>query len=217
MSSKPGFGELLAQPNVTEVCELRSARLGFMAYHGGQLEKVTDVIASSAAQASNCSYYGVLQTDEDSVVHLPSATVAPAESLKLAAFLSHVDVVVTIHGYGRKRLWHALLLGGRNRELAEHVGLYLRRRLPDYDIIDDPGDLPRELAGMHPSNPVNLPRSQGVQIELPATVRWNRKGRHWSDLGTHGRAPQVQALIDGLAEAATAWVNNEPVPGPGSL
>ncbi|MGK0226808.1 MAG: hypothetical protein ACI8XD_001628, partial [Thermoproteota archaeon] len=25
------------------------------------------------------------------------------------------------------------------------------------------------------------------------------------------------ALIDGLAEAATAWVNNEPVPGPGSL
>ena len=207
MSTKPAFGELLAQANVSEVCELRSARLGFMAYHGGQLEKVTDVIASNAARKSNCSYYGVLQTDEDSVVHLPSSTVAPAESPMLADFLGHVDAVVTIHGYGRKRLWHALLLGGRNRELAEHVGRHLRRRLPDYDIIDSPRDLPRELAGMHPSNPVNLPPEQGVQIELPATVRWNRKGRHWSDLGSHGRAPQVQALIDGLAEAATDWVD----------
>jgi len=99
-----------------------------------------------------------------------------------------------------------LLRGGRNRDLAEHVALHLRRRLPDYDVIDNPGDLPRELAGMHPANPVNLPPSQGVQIELPATVRWNRKGRHWSDLGSHGRAPQVQALIDGLAEAADAWL-----------
>jgi len=202
---KPAFGEFLGKPNVTEVCELRSARLGFMAYHGGQLEKVTDVIASNAAEASGCSYYGVLQTDEDDVVHLPSKTVAPAESETLASFLDHVDVVVTIHGYGRKRLWHALLLGGQNRTLATHVARHLRRRLPDYDVIDNPSDIPVGLAGMHPANPVNLPPNQGVQIELPATVRWNRKGRHWSDLGSHGRAPQVQALIDGLAEAALAW------------
>lgn len=203
---KPGFGELLAQPNVNEVCELRSPRLGFMAYHGGQLEKVTDVVASTAAEASGCSYYGVLQTDEDSVVHLPSKTVGPAESPMLADFLGHVDAVVTIHGYGRKRLWHALLLGGQNRELAGHVARHLRRRLPDYDIIDNAADIPTGLAGMHPANPVNLPPAKGVQIELPATVRWNRKGRHWSDLGSHGRAPQVQALINGLAEAASAWV-----------
>ena len=205
MSPKPAFGELLARSNVTEVCELRSPRLGFMAYHGGQLEKVTDVIASAAAEASGSSYYAVLQDDEDSVVHLPSKTVAPAESPMLAEFMGHVDAVVTVHGYGRKRLWHALLLGGRNRELAGHVARHLRRRLPDYDVIDNPADLPPALAGMHPANPVNLPPSCGVQIELPATVRWNRKGRHWSDLGSHGRAPQVQALIDALAQAATDW------------
>jgi len=205
---RPGFGELLAQPNVTEICDLRSPRLGFMAYHGGQLEKVTDVVASTAAEASGCSYYGVLQTDEDSVVHLPSKTVGPAESPMLADFLGHVDAVVTIHGYGRKRLWHALLLGGQNRELAGHVARHLRRRLPDYDIIDNTSDIPSGLAGMHPANPVNLPPSKGVQIELPATVRWNRKGRHWSDLGSHGRAPQVQALINGLAEAASSWVDD---------
>jgi len=208
-ANKPGFGELLARPDVIEVCELRSPRLGFMAYHGGQLEKVTDVVASNAAEASGCSYYGVLQTDDDTVVHLPSKTVCPTESAALTSFLAHVDVVITLHGYGRKRLWHALLLGGQNRELAGHVARHLRRRLPDYDIIDRPADIPAGLAGMHPQNPVNLPRFRGVQIELPATVRWNRKGRHWSDLGDHGRAPQVQALIKALAEAAEAW-NSEP-------
>lgn len=204
--SKPGFGELLAQANVTEECELRSPRLGFMAYHGGQLEKVTDVIARTAAERSGCSYYGVLQSDEENVVHLPSKTVAPAESPMLANFLGHVDTVITMHGYGRKRLWHALLLGGQNRELAGHVARHLRQRLPDYDVIDRLPDIPAALAGMHPANPVNLPPQQGVQIELPATVRWNRKGRHWSDLGTHGRAPQVDALIQGLSAAALAWV-----------
>jgi len=177
-----------------------------MAYHGGQLEKVTDIIASEAAAASGASYYGVIQSDNDLVEHLPSKLVSPTESEMLASFLAHVDVVVTLHGFGRKRLWHALLLGGQNRELAKHVGRHLRRRLPDYDVIDDVDRLPRMLAGMHPSNPVNLAPGAGVQIELPPTVRWNRKGRHWSDMGEAGRAPQVQALIDGLAEAATGWI-----------
>ena len=177
-----------------------------MAYHGGQLEKVTDIVAAEAAAASGASYYGVTQSDNDLVEHLPSKLVSPNESEALASFLGHVDAVVTVHGFGRKRLWHALLLGGRNRDLAEHVGRHLRRRLPDYEVIDDVSRLPRMLAGMHPSNPVNLPAAAGVQIELPPTVRWNRKGRHWSDMGESGRAPQVQALIDGLTNAATAWI-----------
>jgi len=176
-----------------------------MAYHGGQLEKVTDVVAAEAAEASGTSYYGVLQTDEDRVIHLPSKTVSPDDSAELSSFVNHVDAAITIHGFGRKRLWHAVLLGGRNRELAAHVAQSLRRRLPDYDIIDSTAAIPRELAGMHKANPVNLPVNAGVQIELPPTLRWNRKGRHWSDLGAHGRAPQVQALIDALTEAAIDW------------
>lgn len=201
----PGFRELLERKSVTEICDLRAPKLGFMAYHGGQLEKVTDVIASTAAEQSGSSYYGVLQTDEDTVVHLPSKTVSPDDSPQLAKFVEHVDAVITIHGYGRKRLWHALLLGGRNRELADHIAKHLRDRLPDYHIIDSIDAIPRSLGGMHPKNPVNLPPACGVQIELPATVRWNRKGRHWSDHGEAGRAPQVQALIDGLATAAQTW------------
>lgn len=202
---KVGFAELLARPNVEEVCDLRSSHLGFMAYHGGQLEKVTDIIATEAAQRSDSSFYGVLQTDEDRVLHLPSKTVDPADSVDLARFIEHVDAVVTVHGFGRKRLWHSVLLGGQNRELAGHVARCLRRRLPDYNVIDDTKALPRELAGMHRANPVNLPTNAGVQIELPPTLRWNRAGRHWSDLGSHGRAPQVQALIDALVDAAESW------------
>ena len=41
--------DLLAQPGVEEVCELRS-RFGVMALHGGNLERGTDVIAAAAAE-----------------------------------------------------------------------------------------------------------------------------------------------------------------------
>lgn len=199
------FIDLLERQDVAEHCVIRSTRVGFMAYHGGELEKVTDVIAAAAAAQGGASYYGVTQADETDVVHVPSTSVDPAVSATLAGFVERVDAVITIHGFGRKRLWHSLLLGGRNRALAAHTATHLRSRLPDYDIVDDLGAVPAKLAGQHPKNPVNLPRHDGVQIELPPTVRWNRAGRHWSDDGPHGRAPQTQALIEALAVAAASW------------
>ena len=54
------FRELLATPGVREVCHLRGS-LGFMAYHGGSLEALTDIVAEQAAERSGASYYGVLQ------------------------------------------------------------------------------------------------------------------------------------------------------------
>ena len=63
---------------VQEVCELRG-RIGFMAYHGGSLEEMTDVIASLAAERSGASYYGVLQPD-DVQWHIPSHKVGPTSS-----------------------------------------------------------------------------------------------------------------------------------------
>ncbi|MGK0312286.1 MAG: phage replication-related protein YjqB (UPF0714/DUF867 family), partial [Ilumatobacter sp.] len=56
------FAAILNAPGVQEVCELRphpTGRLGFMAYHGGNLELQTDVIAAAAAERSGSSYYGV--------------------------------------------------------------------------------------------------------------------------------------------------------------
>lgn len=141
-----------------------------MAYHGGALEWVTDVIARAAAHGSGASYYGLHQGDSGRVAHFASSGIDPAASPSLRRFLDHVDVAVSVHGFGRKRLWHSLLLGGRNRALASHVARELRGRLPDYDVLDDLEAVPAELAGQHPRNPVNLPTAAGVQIELPPTI-----------------------------------------------
>ena len=120
------FAELLATPGVEEVIEQRG-RFGFMAFHGGSLEEMTDIIARAAAEQAGASYYGVHQP-KDLQWHLPSTAIDPAVSPALARFLDHVDVVVTIHGFGREGYWATLLLGGQNRELADHVGGHLRAR-----------------------------------------------------------------------------------------
>ena len=187
-------------PGVEEELTLRS-RFGFMAYHGGGLEEATDLIARAAAADSDASYYGVLHPPDWSL-HLPSTKVDPSHSESLAAFLDHVDIVVTIHGFGRRTLMTSLLLGGRNRELATHVAGHLRQELPAYSIVDDLDRIPPELRGVHERNPVNLPTRGGVQIELPPRVRgsspiwWDWEG---------GLTPHTQALIRGLAAAARAY------------
>ena len=197
---QPTCAELLTLDGVVEECELRSS-FGFMAFHGGGLEEMTDVIARAAAERSGASYYGVLHPP-DWDLHLPSIRVAPAESTTLATFIDHVDVVITVHGFGRRALMTSLLLGGRNRELARHVGTCLRAALPAYDVLDDLDLIPKELRGIHARNPVNLPTDAGVQIELPPRVRgssplwWDWEG---------GLTPHTEALIDGLVAAATSY------------
>ncbi len=200
------FAELLAAPDVTEMSVLRSSRLGFMAYHGGELEKVTDIVAAEAAARSGASYYGVVQAGEPH--HISSTKIDPAASVEMAAFVEHVDAVITIHGYGLKTMWKALLLGGQNRELASFVAGHLRTALPEYSMVDDVDEIPKRLRGQHAKNPVNLPRDRGVQIELPPTIRWHVDAHHWSDFGEGGRAPQTEALIQALAEAAEQWMAN---------
>jgi phage replication-related protein YjqB (UPF0714/DUF867 family) len=195
------FAELLAHPDVEEVCELRS-RFGFMAFHGGALEAMTDVIAGAAALASGASYYGVHQAAAVSC-HIPSNKVDPADSPLLRTFLDHVDVVIAVHGYGRHGHWATLLLGGTNRTLADHVGAHLTPRLPAYELRTDIGTIPKELRGLHPDNPVNLPPNGGVQIELPPRVRGSSP--LWWDWEGPGPTPHTQALIDGLTAAAVAW------------
>jgi phage replication-related protein YjqB (UPF0714/DUF867 family) len=194
------LAELLAMEGVHEELAIRST-FGFMAFHGGGLEAVTDTIARAAAEGANASYYGVLHPDNDPP-HLPSTRFRPDESQMLTDFINHVDVVVTIHGFGRRGLFTSLLLGGTNRDLATHVADTLRPRLPAYQLIDDVDGIPQNLRGLHPNNPVNLPRQGGVQIELPPRVRgssplwWDWEG---------GLTPHTELLIQGLAEAAQTW------------
>jgi len=163
------FADLLAHPNVTEVCELRN-RFGFMAFHGGNLERGTDEIAMVAAERSGASVYAVIQ-EFPLREHLPSSKVTPDASPKLASFLDHVDMVIAVHGYGREGLWTSLLVGGGNRELASLTASHLRGALAEFTMIDHIDHIPSELRGVHPDNPANRPRRGGIQIELPPRVR----------------------------------------------
>jgi len=181
--------ELLSRPGVIERCELR-APFGFLALHGG-LEAGTAEIAQRAAARAGASVYAVVQPDGFGW-HIPSHRHDPRHSDELADFLAHVDVIVSVHGYGGLRSsgqrWVTALLGGRNRDLARALATSLRAALPSYRWVDDLDVMPPRLRGVHPDNPVNRTRLGGVQVELPPRVR---------------RAPDVDALVDVLA--AIAW------------
>lgn len=197
------FAELLAHDGVREECALRG-RFGFLAFHGGALEEATDLVAREAAARSDSSYYGVIMPAERKW-HVPSHLVVREESPVLDGFLSHVETVIAIHGYGRRGYFASLLLGGRNRRLARHLGDHLRPALPAYRIIDDLDQIPVELRGQHQSNPVNVPPHAGVQLELPPRVR-GMSPLFWDWEGP-GPAPHTEALIGALAAATTSWMS----------
>ena len=195
------LAELLARDDVAEHCELRST-FGLMALHGGGLEVMTDTIAATAAELAGASYYGVLHAD-DVDHHLASVRYRTAESAALAAFVDHVDVAVSIHGYGREGRWTSILVGGSNRVVAAALAAEAAARLPDYELVTDLERIPPALRGLSELNPVNLPRAGGVQLELPPRVRG------LSPLspppGDDGLSPPTRALIEALAAIALRW------------
>lgn len=195
------LAELLATPGVAETVEVRS-RFGFMAVHGGELEEMTDVIASAAADAADASLYTV-RHPADLDHHLPSIRFLTEGSDRLERFLDHVDVVISIHGYGRPGRWTDVMVGGASRSLAAEIGDRFAQDLDGYRWITDLDDIPRPLRGMHPDNPVNRPTHAGVQLELPPRLRG------LSPLspppGPDGLSPPTRALIDALADVARRW------------
>ena len=179
-----GFADLLSRPDVHEDVRLRST-FGFMAFHGG-LEAHTECIARNAADMAGASVYTVVQP-ADLGWHVPSHMVTAATSERLSQFLGHVEVVVAVHGYGRRDRRGQLLLGGGNRELAGVLAAALTRALPGVHVVSELDDIPVELRGLHGRNPVNQPAGGGVQMELPPRVRTE------------------ELLVDALAEVAMAW------------
>ncbi|HEC09855.1 MAG TPA: hypothetical protein ENI86_09860 [Acidimicrobiales bacterium] len=203
---RPGSGaefrSLLAGPGVTETVTLGSP-IGLMAFHGGTLERHTEQVAERVAAITGASLYRMCQTDPDPI-HIPSHLIGPEASEALGLFLDHVDVAVAIHGYGRPELHRSILLGGSNRQLAEHLAVQMIPALGHYEIITDLDLIPRELRGLHPRNPVNRPRHGGVQIELPPRVRgmspilWGPRPPTWT-------GPHLDALVAALARGVRAW------------
>ena len=194
------FAELLAHPGVREVVSLRSS-FGFMAFHGGSLEKGTDDIAIAAAEAAGASLYAVVQPP-DLRWHIPSAEIDPAASPALAGFLDHVDEVVAVHGFGRPGLFTTILLGGGQPRPGRAPGRrLLRPALPDYTIVDDLDDDPARAArACTPTTPSTA--SAGAACSSSCRRGCGASGRSGTarDAPRRGeRAPHTMALIDALA------------------
>jgi phage replication-related protein YjqB (UPF0714/DUF867 family) len=207
------LGALLAEPGVEEVLTL-AGPVGFLALHGGGQDRVTDEIAVAAASRSGASLYAVVQPPTLRW-HIPSYRYSPEESERLGRFVDHVQVVISVHGYGvdswrmdwrppdfestRLGQFHgreAFLIGGRNRDRAADLASRLRAALPDYEVWDDLSRIPPKASGQDPRNPVNLPREGGVQVECPPRVR---------GLGPRAAPADTAVLIDVLAETASSW------------
>jgi phage replication-related protein YjqB (UPF0714/DUF867 family) len=193
------FAELLAHPAVVEALELR-APVGFLALHGG-LEPGTGELVDAAAARSGASSYVVLQP-HDLKHHVPSVLADPADAPRLAAFLEHVDVVVSVHGYWSRReeLGHAILVGGAHRGLVDALADRLRTALTDVAVVDDPEAIPADLRGLDPRNPVNRARGGGVQLELPPQVRVIGRVAERAEARPH--VARTQVLVETLAAFA---------------
>lgn len=223
------LAELLALPGVEEVCELRSA-VGFMALHGGSQDRGTHEIASRAAEQSGASYYAIVQP-RDLRVHLTSRRHDPQQSESMRAFLDHVEVAVSVHGFGRDSFsisvqpghqlvidpygparrgsqtgpLRGIIVGGLNGPLVDEACRLLRDRLPGYRAGSE-----RVRLGFHPRNPVNLPAAHGVQIELPPALRGiGDFGEDFEPVRDGIVAEVVAALVE-LADRAARMCEKEP-------
>lgn len=197
------LADLLATDGVDEHCELRST-IGFMALHGG-LEANTWEIASVAAERTGASLYAVVQP-EHLTWHVPSKLYALDESPLLASFCAHVDVAISLHGYGGVRdsdqRWLTICVGGSGRGAARVVADSLRCELEDYVVLDELADIPVQYRGVHPDNPVNRVGRAGVQIELPPRVRGTSPIWAQHDFDREPWTPHTAALLDALVAAA---------------
>jgi phage replication-related protein YjqB (UPF0714/DUF867 family) len=224
------LAELLAIRGVREECVLRS-NVGFMALHGGSQDRGTDQIARRAAERAGASFYAIVQPP-GLRVHLTSRLHDPDDSVLLRTFLAHVEVAISVHGFGRDSfaLWldpdrgltiepygpvmkgrqtgplRGIIVGGQNAPLLHAARTLFDQRFSDYHVADE-----RVRLGFHPKNPVNLPSAQGVQVELPPGLR---------GIGDFGETllPQlggiVNEVVDALVELASwATERNWRLPG----
>jgi phage replication-related protein YjqB (UPF0714/DUF867 family) len=190
-----------------------------MALHGGSQDRGTHEIASRAAAQSGASYYAIVQP-ADLRVHLTSRHHDPSQSQQMSAFLQHVEIAISVHGFGRDSFnfyvgprcapviepygpalrgrqtgpLRGIIVGGLNAALVDAACQLLGERLADYHAGSE-----RVRLGFHSRNPVNLPAAHGVQIELPPALRGI------GDLGEHlvpGQDGIVTEVVAALVELA---------------
>ena len=131
------------------------------------------------------------------------SSIEPAASPALAAFLDHVDQVITVHGYGREGYWAtpAASAAGTVRWPSTSPR-HLRRSLPAYEVVTDlerhparaprppppqpgqPGPRRRRAARAAATRPRHQPAVLGLggsrastPTPRPSSTRWSPHGR----------------------------------------
>jgi phage replication-related protein YjqB (UPF0714/DUF867 family) len=202
--------------------------VGFMALHGGSQDRGTDSIARQAAERTGASYYAIVQPG-GLRVHLTSRLHDPDQSESLRAFLRHVKIAISVHGFGRDGFlfWlnpergpvidlygpallggqtaplRGIILGGRNAGLLRAARGLFHDRPAGYHVADE-----RVRLGFHPDNPVNLPSLAGIQIELPPSLRGiGDFGEHLVPREDEKVAETITVLVE-LAELAEQLIDS---------
>ncbi|MDO0926990.1 poly-gamma-glutamate hydrolase family protein [Streptomyces sp. TG1A-8] len=173
--------------------------VGVLALHGSREGGTAELAREVAARAGATAL--VFTQPAGDPVHIPSHRMASAPCASLDRFLSHVCLVVSLHGHFRPAAPRSVFLGGGNRGAARTLGHSLTLLAPDFDAVTDLDRIPTGLRGLHPRNPVNLARDKGVQLELPLSARTHRPER---GPGTPDRPrPEVaDALVAGIERLA---------------
>ena len=182
---RPVFDELLAHPGVEEIVELRST-FGFMAYHGGSLEEVTDVVATAAAEQAGASLYA----------RPPAAPASGGTSRRPRCDPEHSQALARVpRSRGRRRDRARLRARGHLDDAARrrpepHARRPRRVRTcgPRCPTTRSPPTSTRSrraLRGLHPENPANLPRAGACSSSCrPACEGAARSGRTGRDRGS---------------------------------
>ncbi len=207
-----------------------------MALHGGSQDRGTDQLACRAARQSGSSYYAIVQP-RGLRVHLTSRLHNPAHSERLQGFLRHVEIAISVHGFGRDSFsfWvdpgrgpmldlygpalrgtqtgplRGVIVGGRNPDLLDAARRLLRDRFAGYHVADE-----RVRLGFHPDNPVNLPSAAGIQIELPPGLRGIGDFGECLVPAEDGLVAETIAALVELANLASELINPSLAPEPGS-
>ena len=153
-----------------EFLQLRGS-LGLLAIHGGGIEPGTEEIARFVAHHSGASLYiyaGRLPVGNLSL-HRPSHGTKFENRPMVLRFLNHVKTAISVHGHGRNQ--KCAYVGGMHQTMVQRFTEIARPVLPQYEWISDPEIIPPGLSGRNPSNIVNLPPAQGMQLELPMELR----------------------------------------------
>ena len=169
--------------------------LGLVAIHGGGIEPGTEEIARFAAYHSGATLYVYAgrRATGNLPLHRPSHRVQLQDRPLVKKFLNHVNMAISIHGHGRNE--RCAYVGGLNQAMVHQFVKVAQAALPHYEWIFDSESIPPEMRGQNPNNIVNLPPSQGMQLELPRDLRRTKPTPDGSKLEPAGDALVLSRLL----------------------